>query len=117
MAAIDNGLAFPFKHPDSWRAYPYHWAWLAWAKRPFSTQTRDHVLPLISDMNFVQDLCEQLYRLFKVGGSPGRTDLTSIAETVAGKCLSVRRHAFGDTGACAVLIVPVLSLQAYTHWS
>lgn len=27
IAAIDNGLAFPFKHPDSWRAYPYHWAW------------------------------------------------------------------------------------------
>lgn len=25
IAAIDNGLAFPFKHPDSWRAYPYHW--------------------------------------------------------------------------------------------
>lgn len=23
IAAIDNGLAFPFKHPDSWRAYPY----------------------------------------------------------------------------------------------
>ena len=28
IAAIDNGLAFPFKHPDNWRAYPYHWAWL-----------------------------------------------------------------------------------------
>ncbi|XP_062964368.1 phosphatidylinositol 4-kinase type 2-beta isoform X3 [Cynocephalus volans] len=22
IAAIDNGLAFPFKHPDEWRAYP-----------------------------------------------------------------------------------------------
>ncbi|KAK8405824.1 hypothetical protein O3P69_001946 [Scylla paramamosain] len=39
VAAIDNGLAFPFKHPDSWRAYPYHWAWLPWAKIPF--QHRD----------------------------------------------------------------------------
>ena len=28
IAAIDNGLSFPFKHPDNWRAYPYHWAWL-----------------------------------------------------------------------------------------
>ena len=40
VAAIDNGLAFPIKHPDSWRAYPYHWAWLPYAKvsqspRPF----------------------------------------------------------------------------------
>lgn len=32
IAAIDNGLAFPFKHPDSWRAYPFAWASLAPAK-------------------------------------------------------------------------------------
>ena len=32
VAAIDNGLAFPIKHPDSWRAYPYHWAWLPYGK-------------------------------------------------------------------------------------
>ena len=32
VSAIDNGLAFPIKHPDSWRAYPYHWAWLPCAK-------------------------------------------------------------------------------------
>lgn len=23
IAAIDNGLAFPFKHPDEWRTYPF----------------------------------------------------------------------------------------------
>ncbi|XP_041056312.1 phosphatidylinositol 4-kinase type 2-beta isoform X2 [Carcharodon carcharias] len=65
IAAIDNGLAFPFKHPDEWRAYPFHWAWLHQAKIPFSQETRDFVLPRISDMNFVQDLCEDLYELFK----------------------------------------------------
>ncbi|XP_067893393.1 phosphatidylinositol 4-kinase type 2-beta [Heterodontus francisci] len=65
IAAIDNGLAFPFKHPDEWRAYPFHWAWLHQAKIPFSQETRDLVLPRISDMNFVQDLCEDLYELFK----------------------------------------------------
>ncbi|XP_026470418.1 phosphatidylinositol 4-kinase type 2-alpha [Ctenocephalides felis] len=65
IAAIDNGLAFPFKHPDSWRAYPYHWAWLPQAKVPFSQDTRDRVLPLLSDMNFVQELCDELYILFK----------------------------------------------------
>lgn len=65
VAAIDNGLAFPYKHPDSWRAYPYHWAWLPWAKLPFSTDTRDLVLPLLSDMNFVQELCDDMYNLFK----------------------------------------------------
>lgn len=54
IAAIDNGLAFPYKHPDSWRAYPYHWAWLPQAKVPFSKETKDLVLPLLADMNFVQ---------------------------------------------------------------
>lgn len=66
IAAIDNGLAFPFKHPDSWRAYPYHWAWLSQAKLPFSEVTRELVLPQLSDQNFVQDLCDDLYQLFKV---------------------------------------------------
>ncbi|MEE6462351.1 hypothetical protein FKM82_001566, partial [Ascaphus truei] len=66
IAAIDNGLAFPFKHPDEWRAYPFHWAWLPQAKVSFSQETRDLILPRISDMNFVQDLCEDLYELFKV---------------------------------------------------
>lgn len=66
IAAIDNGLAFPFKHPDEWRAYPFHWAWLPQAKVPFSEEIKNLVLPYISDMNFVQDLCEDLYELFKM---------------------------------------------------
>ena len=64
VAAIDNGLAFPIKHPDSWRAYPYHWAWLPYAKIPFSQETKDLILDKISDMNFVQDICEDMYGLF-----------------------------------------------------
>ena len=66
VAAIDNGLAFPIKHPDSWRAYPYHWAWLPCAKEPFSQETKDLLLPKVSDMNFVQDLCDDLHELFRV---------------------------------------------------
>ncbi|XP_061584269.1 phosphatidylinositol 4-kinase type 2-beta isoform X2 [Cololabis saira] len=65
IAAIDNGLAFPFKHPDEWRAYPFHWAWLPQAKVAFSQETRDLVLSRLSDMNFVHDLCEDLYEMFK----------------------------------------------------
>lgn len=65
LAAIDNGLAFPFKHPDSWRAYPYHWAWLPQAKVPFSNDTIDHVLPYLSDMNYVEEICSELYYLFQ----------------------------------------------------
>ncbi|KAL7845426.1 hypothetical protein AOLI_G00236180 [Acnodon oligacanthus] len=65
IAAIDNGLAFPLKHPDSWRAYPFYWAWLAQAKVPFSQEIRELVLPKLSDPNFVKDLEEDLYELFK----------------------------------------------------
>ncbi|KAK9736758.1 Phosphatidylinositol 3- and 4-kinase [Popillia japonica] len=65
IAAIDNGLAFPYKHPDSWRAYPYHWAWLPQAKVPFSREIRELILPPLSDMNFVQDMCDDLHLLFK----------------------------------------------------
>lgn len=68
IAAIDNGLAFPFKHPDSWRAYPYHWAWLPQAKIPFSKELRDQVLPLLSSAEFVDTLCEELRELFMVSG-------------------------------------------------
>jgi hypothetical protein len=29
LAAIDNSLSFPWKHPDGlWRSYPYGWLWL-----------------------------------------------------------------------------------------
>lgn len=66
IAAIDNGLAFPFKHPDSWRAYPYHWAWLPQAKIPFSKELRDQVLKLLSSTDFVDNLCEELRELFMV---------------------------------------------------
>ncbi|XP_052565976.1 uncharacterized protein LOC120419224 [Culex pipiens pallens] len=65
IAAIDNGLAFPFKHPDSWRAYPYHWAWLPQAKNPFSQDIKDLILPSLSDQNFVEEMCNELYELFK----------------------------------------------------
>ncbi|XP_058451889.1 phosphatidylinositol 4-kinase type 2-alpha isoform X2 [Malaya genurostris] len=65
IAAIDNGLAFPFKHPDSWRAYPYHWAWLPQAKVPFSQDIKDLILPSLSDLNFVEELCNELFELFK----------------------------------------------------
>lgn len=65
IAAIDNGLAFPFKHPDSWRAYPFAWAWLPQAKIPFSNKIRDKILPQLNDMNFVEEMCHELHDLFK----------------------------------------------------
>ena len=51
LAAIDNGLAFPYKHPTKWRSYrkmdlilAYGWASLPNALSTFSQTTRQHML-------------------------------------------------------------------------
>ena len=48
-------------HPD-----PYQWAWLPMAKKPFSQETLDHVLPKITNPQFAEDLIDDLLSLFKV---------------------------------------------------
>ncbi|XP_027692441.1 phosphatidylinositol 4-kinase type 2-beta [Vombatus ursinus] len=89
IAAIDNGLAFPFKHPDEWRAYPFHWAWLPQAKVPFSEETRELILPRISDMNFVQDLCEDLYELFKTDKGFDKATFENQMSVMRGQILNL----------------------------
>jgi len=111
VAAIDNGLAFPFKHPDSWRAYPYHWAWLSWAKRPFSTQTRDHVLPLISDMNFVQDLCDQMYRLFKTDKGFDKTVFEHQMSVMRGQMLNLSQALKDGKSPVQLVQMPVVVVE------
>ncbi|EJW82415.1 hypothetical protein WUBG_06675, partial [Wuchereria bancrofti] len=65
VAAIDNGLAFPIKHPDEWRTYPYRWAWLPMAKNPFSEEIVDLILPQLDNIDFVRELCNDLKKLFQ----------------------------------------------------
>uniref|UniRef100_A0A3B3CNZ5 Phosphatidylinositol 4-kinase type 2 n=1 Tax=Oryzias melastigma TaxID=30732 RepID=A0A3B3CNZ5_ORYME len=89
IAAIDNGLAFPFKHPDEWRAYPFHWAWLPQAKVAFSQETRELVLSRLSDMNFVQDLCEDLYELFKADKGFDKTMFERQMSVMRGQVLNL----------------------------
>ena len=90
IAAIDNGLAFPFKHPDEWRACqstsiyisiclfiylyfiyqsctdPFYWAWLPQAREPFSETICDLVLDKLKSQQFVQILVDELRALFSV---------------------------------------------------
>lgn len=89
VAAIDNGLAFPIKHPDSWRAYPYHWAWLPAAKVPFSQETRDQVMDKLSDMNFVQDICDDLYTLFETDAGFDRLMFEKQMSVMRGQILNL----------------------------
>ncbi|KAG2220515.1 hypothetical protein INT45_000926 [Circinella minor] len=67
VAAIDNGLAFPFKHPDQWRSYPYGWLALpeTLIARPFSEQTRQQFLSVLSDPAWWRQTVYELRDLFK----------------------------------------------------
>ena len=44
---------------------PFYWAWLPFAKVPFSSEIKELILPQLSDMNFVQEMCCELHELFK----------------------------------------------------
>ena len=68
IAAIDNSLSFPHEHPHGWRSYTYGWLYLpvSLIGRPFSQQTRDHFLPLLTSKEWWQDTTYQLRELFAV---------------------------------------------------
>ncbi|TPX68383.1 hypothetical protein SpCBS45565_g03182 [Spizellomyces sp. 'palustris'] len=66
IAAIDNGLAFPWKHPDRWRSYPYGWAYLPAARVPFSRETRILVLHLLTSPTWWRETMDGLERLFRI---------------------------------------------------
>ncbi|KAI9004662.1 phosphatidylinositol 3 and 4-kinase-domain-containing protein [Gaertneriomyces semiglobifer] len=66
IAAIDNGLAFPWKHPDRWRSYPFGWAYLPASRFPFSTESRQWVLHLLTSPSWWQDTMDGLERIFRI---------------------------------------------------
>ena len=68
IAAIDNGLAFPVKHPEETsylRSFRYGWAHLNWAKLPWQENLRQAMLAKLNSTHFVATLCEELKILFR----------------------------------------------------
>ncbi|ORY29484.1 hypothetical protein BCR33DRAFT_666627, partial [Rhizoclosmatium globosum] len=66
VAAIDNGLAFPFKHPDRWRAYPYGWSYLPIARVPFSKSTRELVLYSLTSQDWWTETMRGVERIMRI---------------------------------------------------
>ncbi|KAJ1920847.1 Phosphatidylinositol 4-kinase [Mycoemilia scoparia] len=66
IAAIDNGLAFPYKHPDEWRSYPYGWQYLppSIINKPFSKSIRSYILPMICDPSWWEQTVASLRSVF-----------------------------------------------------
>ncbi|KAK0397611.1 hypothetical protein QR680_002191 [Steinernema hermaphroditum] len=90
IAAIDNGLAFPFKHPDEWRTYPYRWASLPMARIPFSEETINLVLPKLEDTNFVRSLCNDLRKIFETDAGFDKKMFNKQMSVVRGQIFNLR---------------------------
>lgn len=67
LGAIDNSLAWPIKHPDGIREYPFGWLYLPAdvIGGPFAQSTRDRFLPLLSSPQWWRDTEEGLRNLFQ----------------------------------------------------
>ncbi|CBY09258.1 unnamed protein product [Oikopleura dioica] len=89
IAAIDNGLAFPVKHPDSWRAYPYHWAWLSQAQKPFSEDTIQLVLHKVNNPGFIEELVEELKDVFKMDSDFSEKKFEKQMSVLRGQALNL----------------------------
>lgn len=111
IAAIDNGLAFPFKHPDEWRAYPFYWAWLPFAKVPFSKEIKELILPQLSDMNFVQELCDELYDLFKNDRGFDRHIYEKQMSVVRGQILNVTQALKEEKSPVQLIQMPAVIVE------
>uniref|UniRef100_A0A5K3FRX6 Phosphatidylinositol 4-kinase type 2 n=2 Tax=Mesocestoides corti TaxID=53468 RepID=A0A5K3FRX6_MESCO len=111
VVAIDNGLAFPFKHPDEWRAYPFYWAWLPMAKIPFSSEIRDHILPLITDAHFVNDLVRDLYKLFKTDPGFDRRTFEKQIAVMRGQMLNLQCALRDQKTPLQLVQIPVVTVE------
>lgn len=66
VLAIDNSLAFPQHHPRGWRSFAYGWLWLpvSMIGLPWSQETRQHFLSLLTDKAWWQETSESLRQTF-----------------------------------------------------
>ncbi len=66
LAAIDNGLAFPYKHPDFIRSYPYGWAYLPIAEIPYLASIKSDILHILDQDIWWRDTKDILHGLFSI---------------------------------------------------
>ncbi|KAJ3358175.1 phosphatidyl inositol kinase [Allomyces javanicus] len=66
VAAIDHGLAFPFKHPDKWRSYPYGWLYMPLAKLPYQPSLAAYTAQLLRDPRWWSRTRTDLRDLFSI---------------------------------------------------
>ncbi|KAL3123647.1 hypothetical protein niasHT_005675 [Heterodera trifolii] len=90
IAAIDHGLAFPFKHPDQWRAYPFQWAKLSMAQIPFSEEIIHKMLPVLEKSEFLRELGNDLRNIFKTDKGFDKKTFNKQLSVVYGQIFNLR---------------------------
>lgn len=67
LGAIDNSLAWPIKHPDGIRDYPFGWLFLPMdiIGGPFHRSTKEHFLPLLESPKWWRETEVELRKLFE----------------------------------------------------
>lgn len=93
IAAIDNGLAFPFKHPDGLRTYPFAWAALPFpfVDAPFSTELREQLIPLLTRELSWDSLVSVLRDVFEIDTGFDAAMFQDIASVLRGQMANLLR--------------------------
>ncbi|VDM95799.1 unnamed protein product [Thelazia callipaeda] len=92
LVAIDHGLAFPVKHPETatvLRPFAYGWANMDCAREPFDDQLRNRLLSLLTPL-FVHSLCAEIKKLFMIDSANNRFLINSQLKVMRGQLWNLR---------------------------
>ena len=111
LAAIDNGLAFPFKHPDEWRNYPFYWALLPRAKLPYSKEIKEKFLPLLEDEEFIESIVEDLYYLFRVDKNFAHSTFEKQISVLRGQVINLTEALHEGLSPAELVLKPPITIE------
>ncbi|KHN81914.1 Phosphatidylinositol 4-kinase type 2-beta, partial [Toxocara canis] len=117
IAAIDNGLAFPVKHPETasrLRPFPFGWAHLSWAKMPWNAELRSHLLHLLTPC-FVQELCDDIKMLFKYDKEVNRFLKYNQLRVMRGQIWNLRMALLANEPPSEMVKRPLLLVSRRHH--
>uniref|UniRef100_A0A0M3IEA1 Phosphatidylinositol 4-kinase type 2 n=1 Tax=Ascaris lumbricoides TaxID=6252 RepID=A0A0M3IEA1_ASCLU len=117
VAAIDNGLAFPIKHPETTsrlRPFPFGWAQLSWAKLSWDEELRARLLDLLTPQ-FVQELCDDIKTLFKYDKEVNRFLKYNQLRVMRGQLWNLRMALIERKPPAEMVKLPLLLVSRKYH--
>ncbi|KAK0424763.1 hypothetical protein QR680_008837 [Steinernema hermaphroditum] len=118
LAAIDNGLAFPVKHPESasrFRQFPFGWASLPFAQKPWNEALRTYLLQLLTPL-FLHNLCQDIKNLFRYDTSTNRLLTYTQLRVLRGQVWNLRMALLENEPPCDLVKKPqILVRRRYSH--